>query len=167
MIQVKIENKIRIDQIEELFTTCFDELKDGDIEQFDETNNQKFREWFGIDYLADYSKYCDIILAREGKKLIGGAIVGMQNPLSFPDGKKYELFILGVLPKYRNRGIGKMLIQNVIEAAKKNNAQTLILNVHVLMTSTQKFYSDLGFTKMGILDNYYGNGAAVFYSMTL
>jgi len=166
-MKIYVNNEIGIDELELLFTDCFNKLKDNDSEKFDDDNNQSFREWFGIDNLNDYLKYAHIIVAEDDGKLVGGAIVGMQNPLSFPDGKKYELFILGVLPEYRNKGIGKMLISEVENVSRNAGALGIILNTHELMTSTQKFYTDLGYEIIGTLQKYYGNGNAVFFMKKL
>lgn len=163
---VEIKN-IDINLLETLFTNSFSKLKDGDSEKFGEDNSQGFREWFGIDYLKDYQKFSHVIVVREQDNIVGGAIVGMQNPLSWPDGRKYELFILGVLPEYRNRGIGKLLVDRVEVVSKREGAQCVILNTHELMTDTQKFYTNLGYVKIGVLNDYYGNGKAVFFQKKL
>lgn len=161
-MEVILDKNIDLKVLESLFTKCFDQLKDSDGDNFDESNDQEFRDWFGIDYLNDCLKFCEIILAREGENIVGGAIVGMQNPLSWPDGKKYELFILGVLPEYRSKGVGAMIMKKVEEISKVNGAESIILNTHELMSSTQRFYKNLGYTEMGTLKGYYGNGSAVF-----
>ncbi|MBN2100402.1 GNAT family N-acetyltransferase [Candidatus Dojkabacteria bacterium] len=163
-MRIEINNNIDIAKLEELFTACFDELKGNDSQDFTEEQDQAFREWFGIENLKDYLKFSHIIIAHENNKFIGGAIVGMQNPLSWPDGKKYEFFILGLLPGHRNKGLGKRLVQTAEKVSKENGARSLIVNTHVLMKDTQHFYENLGFSRMGTLKNYYGNGDAVFLS---
>ncbi len=160
-------NSIDIEQLTDLFTESFSSLRGNDGEKFGEGESQEFHEWFGIEYLPDYLKFSHVILAEEEGKLVGGAIVGMQNPLAWPDGKKYELFILGVLPEYRSKGVGRELMAEVEKVAKENGAISVILNTHKLMTHTQKFYTDLGYRIMGELEGYYGNGNAVFMMKTL
>jgi ribosomal protein S18 acetylase RimI-like enzyme len=166
-MEIYEEKNINVEALENLFTDCFNILKGKDSQNFNEDNDQEFREWFGIDYLKDYLKFSHVILAKEGKRIVGGAIVGMQNPLSYPDGKKYELFILGTLPSYRNKGIGRQLVEKVEYIAKISGAKRIILNTHELMRDTQKFYKDLGYIQIGILKEYYGNGGAAFLMKTL
>lgn len=166
-MEIYREKNINTRYLETLFTECFNQLKGHDSDKFNDDNNQEFKDWFGIDNLKDYLKYSHVILAKEGSKIIGGAVVGMQNPLSYPDGKKYELFILGILPSYRGQGIGRRLVEKVEGIAKSSGAKSIILNTHELMTDTQKFYLDLGYKKIGTLNNYYGNGNAVFFLKTL
>lgn len=103
-----------------------------------------------------------MILAEENGELIGGAIIGMQSPLSWPDGRKCELFILGVLPEFRKLGIGKSLLKKAEEIAKGMGAKSVIINTNALMKRTEKFYLDNGYQNIGMLKGYYGNGDAVF-----
>lgn len=155
-------NSADIDVLTDLFTQSFSSLRGNDGENFDAGESQEFHEWFGIEYLPDYLKFSHVILAEDEGKLVGGAIVGMQNPLAWPDGKKYELFILGVLPEYRSKGVGSGLMKEIEKVAKESGAGSVILNTHKLMTQTQKFYTNLGYKIMGELEGYYGNGNAVF-----
>jgi len=166
-MQILINNDISIDQLDTLFTECFANLKDNDNNEFDDIETQAFREWFGIDYLQDYLKYGYIIVAKENDDLVGASIIGMQNPLIWVDGKKYEIFALGVLPEYRNRGIGKELVLKSEEVAKEAGAESIILDTHESMPATRKFYKDLDYKEIGTLEEYYGNGNAVFYMKKL
>lgn len=161
-MEIILDKNIDLNVLEDLFTKCFNQLKDNDGDDFDDSQNQEFRDWFGIDYLNDYLKFCEVIVAKEGPVVVGGAIVGMQSPLSWPDGKKYELFILGVLPEYRSKGVGAMIMKKVEEVSKVNGSESVILNTHELAVSTQMFYKKLGYKDIGTLYEYYGNGNAVF-----
>lgn len=166
-MEILENNSFDFDELETFFTESFNKLKGQDSDKFNKNNGQEFREWFGKAYLKDYLKYSHVILATEEKKIVGGAIVGMQNPLTWPNGRKFELFILGVLPKYRNRGIGKGLVQKVEEVSRSSGAKTIILNTHELMSETRKWYLDMGYTQIGVLKDYYANGDAVFLSKKL
>ncbi len=154
-----------IKELEYFLEIAFDSLTPEDQKNFDEAGNgQNLREWFGIDSLAEYLKYCTLIEARtiEGK-LIGTVIIGKQNPLTWPDGNKIEMFALAVDPAIRGLGIGSTLVKQAETACKNMSGKKLILNTHIMLTADHKFYEKLGFIKMGILKDYYGNGDAVFY----
>ncbi|MBU0975438.1 MAG: N-acetyltransferase [Patescibacteria group bacterium] len=166
-MKIFTDNKVAIHELELLFTACFLDLVEQDEEKFDENNGQSLREWFGIDELRDYLKHSRIIVAEEDGKLVGAAIVGKQNPLTWPDGKKCEVFNLGVLPEHRNKGLGSDLMEAVEKEAKLMGAKSIVLNVHELMTETQKFYEKLGYKRTGILRYYYENGSAVFFMKKL
>jgi ribosomal protein S18 acetylase RimI-like enzyme len=166
-MEIIVDKNISIDKLEKLFTECFNKLKGQDSNNFNDDNDQDFREWFGIEYLKDYLKYGYVLVAKEGEKLMGASIIGMQNPLIWVDGKKYEIFALGVLPEYRNRGIGKELVLKSEEVARDNGAENVILDTHELMPATREFYKELGYKEIGTLEGYYGNGNAVFYMKKL
>lgn len=163
MTKIFNEKSPNLKIVEKLFEDCFKTLKGDDDTKFTEDNNLGFREYFDIDNLKDYLKYADVLIAKDSEKNIGGIIIGKQNPLSYPDGKKFEVFLLGVLPKYRNKGIGELLMTEGIKLARNKGAKAVILNTHELMLDTQKYYLDMGFEKIGTLKEYYGNGNAVFF----
>ncbi|MDD3647876.1 MAG: GNAT family N-acetyltransferase [Candidatus Dojkabacteria bacterium] len=157
------KNDVSIKALEILFESCFEELEENDEKKFDETNGQSLREWFAIDDLKAYQKYAQIIIAEEEGNLLGAVIVGKHSPLTWPDGKKCEIFNLGVLPEYRNRGIGRKLMEAAEKEAQSMGGKSIILNVHEIMVKTHRFYENLGYKKIGKLENYYDNGSAVFF----
>lgn len=56
-----------------------------------------------------------------------------------------EMHLLGVKPEYRGHGLGRMLIEAVIDKAKQNNFSKIILWTQFSMTSAQKLYEAAGF----------------------
>ncbi len=56
-----------------------------------------------------------------------------------------EMHLLGVKPEYRGHGLGRMLIEAVIDKAKQNNFSKIILWTQFSMTSAQKLYEAVGF----------------------
>lgn len=157
-----IDNNIDQVLLESLFVEAFAELKDEDENKFTSENSLAFRDWFGIDSLKDYLKYSQIIIAEEKGKLIGAAIVGQQNPLTFPDGRKFELFILGVISQYRKMGVGKKLMIEAESIAKQLGGKSVIINTNSLMESTIHFYVNCGYKNIGVLKDYYDNSDATF-----
>lgn len=64
-----------------------------------------------------------------------------------------------VQEQYRNQGIGSSLISHSI---KDNKLQKLNLEVKESNNNAIKFYENLGFKKIRIIKNYYGNENAFF-----
>lgn len=64
-----------------------------------------------------------------------------------------------VQKQYRNQGIGSSLISHSI---KENKLQKLNLEVKESNNNAIKFYENLGFKKIRIIKNYYGNENAFF-----
>ena len=69
--------------------------------------------------------------------------------------KNVHILSFGVCESHRNKGIGKKLINDLIDIVKENY-QELSLNVHVENTGGIEFYKKMGFAKAKLLKNYYG-----------
>lgn len=62
----------------------------------------------------------------------------------FAEGKSLRFRKFATLPEYQNRGLGKMMILNVIDYAKQNNFQRLWCDAR---TDALNFYERVGFKK--------------------
>lgn len=148
------------------FEDVFDELDDN--EAFSEDQDQALDEWFSVDEMISYFEHGRLFEARfENNQLVGAIFIGKQNPISWPDGKKMEVFILGVDKNFRKMGVAKKLILLAEEYAFKQQAKKIIINTHVAMSSVHSIYQKIGYKKMGMLTNYYDNGDAVFFQKIL
>jgi len=168
-ITYEIQNNPDIDEFSNLITKAFEVLAPDDQAHFDaESKNQSLSDWFDVSNLQDYLNHSFLIEARNSQQvLVGVVLIGKQNPLTWPDGNKVEVFVLVVNPQFRGQGIGSTLMNKADSVARDMGAQKIILNTHILLTATHKYYEKLGFVKIGILKKYYGNGDAVFYSKDL
>jgi len=66
--------------------------------------------------------------------------------------------ILAVDPDFRKQGIGRKLIEAIIEKLKKEGAQKIFLKLRAKNTVAENFYEQLGFKKSRILKKYFSNG---------
>ncbi len=126
------------------------ELKDSEevFELLDELYENK------IDYSIFTQKYKTIlkdnnfygIVAIEDNKVVGVLISRVINRLAK---KKNILFIddLIVNGKYRNKGIGKLLIQDASTYAKSKDCGALELTSMIENVNAHKFYANNGFEK--------------------
>jgi|SRR5690606_5446413 len=69
----------------------------------------------------------------------------------------YHLQKLYVLPEAQGSGLGRLMIESVIETCRKNGGKTLSLNVNRYNTALT-FYKKLGFTVVKTVDIDIGNG---------
>ena len=69
----------------------------------------------------------------------------------------YKLHKIYVLPQQQGKGIGKLLIEYIIDAIKKSNAATLLLNVN-RYNEAKAMYERLGFKVIGEEDIDIGEG---------
>lgn len=128
--------KIEINDLEEVFE-LLDELYENKIEYSIFTEKYKAS-------LKDNNFYG--IVAVEDNKVVGVLIARIINRLAK---KKNILFIddLIVNKKYRNTGIGKLLIQNAMDYAVSIDCESLELTSLISNTNAHRFYENNGFEK--------------------
>ncbi len=165
-MEVRVNEQPDFTELKRVFIESFNDLDPEDHKNFTEETSQSFDEWFSMEEMQKYSKnYGKVIEARDSNNmLVGAAFVGMENPITWPDGNKAEVFIIGVLKPYRRKGIAKDLLTKCDEVAINMGAKMILLNTNTVMGNTQKFYEKIGYKQMGVLTNYYGNGDAVFFT---
>jgi len=93
---------------------------------------------------------------------IGGKLIVIENPetgeiigsswMTF-DGRRIHLHHIGVLPKYQNRGYGKLLTKESLKFAKEKGYQ-IKLEVHQTNKKAIDIYKNLGFRFLGDYDVY-------------
>ncbi len=93
--------------------------------------------------------YRCLIFAYESK------VVGYLSFLYMYDKVEIEDFL--VLEEYRNKGIGKELMEFLLGYSKDNNIKNITLEVRDNNAIAIKLYEKYGFTKKAIRENYYGN----------
>jgi ribosomal-protein-alanine N-acetyltransferase len=65
---------------------------------------------------------------------------------------------LGVTPRYRRRGVGKLLVRRVEHQFALELATGVQLEVRVSNTAAQRFYRSLGYREVFGIEHYYANG---------
>ena len=80
-----------------------------------------------------------IFLARVGEEIVGMMMLEL-----FHNGVA-EPFKFGVKEAYRNRGIGKALMQTTIDAARALGVHTLVLTSHHSLKAALHVYESFGF----------------------
>jgi len=149
-------------ELKQFFESVFTDIQDND--KFSEDQNQSLIEWFSVDEMVTYLPYGGLFEARnESGQLVGAIFIAKQNPISWPDGHKMEIFILGVTENERGKGIASQLIDEAEKYACEFGARKILVNTHIAMDYVHQFYGKLGYRRMGILQNYYNNGDAVFF----
>jgi len=82
--------------------------------------------------------------------------------------KKWDFYIsnISVIAEFRNKGIGKILMQKAFELAKEFNAKRVVLDVDKKNANAIKFYRNLDFViKKEILINLKKNKQICFFRM--
>lgn len=83
-------------------------------------------------------------------------------------GPEVELLLVAVSPHGRGRGLGRMLVENVIDAAAQRNARDMFLEVRENNLTARRLYHGLGFADVGRRADYYaGTGGTRFAAVTM
>jgi [ribosomal protein S18]-alanine N-acetyltransferase len=73
-------------------------------------------------------------------------------------GDEVHILNLAVHPNCRKSGIGRALVQLVLEEAEERHASIITLEVRRENAAAFALYHSLGFTERGVRRNYYGHG---------
>ncbi len=102
--------------------------------------------WY-MDNKEDIRKYCkknrELFLVAE----INGKIVG--SVMALYSGNFALVYHLGVLPEYRLRGIGRMLMKEILNRLRRKGARFAFVIVHSRHRDAIGFYRKLGFRSVG------------------
>ncbi|MGO9557702.1 MAG: ribosomal protein S18-alanine N-acetyltransferase [Acidimicrobiales bacterium] len=88
------------------------------------------------------------VVAISGNEVVGYA--GLM--LAVGEG---HITTIGVSPRWQRHGIGRRLLLELAETARKRGAEDLTLEVRVTNTGAQALYHQFGFAPAGIRKNYY------------
>ena len=73
-----------------------------------------------------------------------------------------DIINIAVDEKYRNKGIGKLLLLSLFKKLKEINVETVFLEVRISNLNAEKLYKSVGFKILYIRDNYYIDGEDAF-----
>jgi ribosomal protein S18 acetylase RimI-like enzyme len=96
-----------------------------------------------------------------------GAACGMAGAfLDQDDPTRAHLISMWTAPSHRQRGIGRLLVNEVIAWARGRGARTLLLMVTSSNEPAISFYQRLGFTRTGRTEPYPNDPAIIEYEMS-
>jgi ribosomal protein S18 acetylase RimI-like enzyme len=103
-----------------------------------------------------------MLLAMDGNEACGiaGSYV---NP---NDATRAQLISMWTAPTHRQRGIGRLLIKEVLAWARQRNVRTLQLMVTSSNETAIRFYEGLGFARTGRTEPYPNDPALIEYEMS-
>ncbi len=97
---------------------------------------------------VDYLQNSEINVAYEGTKIVGF--------IAYEDKQdSVEIISLAVIPEYQKKGIGKLLLNQILVKLKNRKVH---LVTHPRNTPAIILYLKLGFEIYGLKENYYGDG---------
>lgn len=90
-----------------------------------------------------------VLVAAEGSAVRGFAL------MDFGD-ERAHLVLLAVSPDHRRRGIGRRLIEWLLESARTAGIASVHLELRAGNTAARRFYRALGFSETILVPGYYG-----------
>lgn len=84
--------------------------------------------------------------------VVDGVVVGYAGISLAPESL---VMTVGVDPAYRRRGLGAMLLADLIDAARGVDAESIVLEVRAEDAVAQHLYASFGFEPLGIRRGYY------------
>jgi ribosomal-protein-alanine N-acetyltransferase len=110
--------------------------------------------------LADTELRC-YLAATDGD----GVLLGCAGLLTIAD--TAQILTVGVLPQWRRRGIGWLLVQALVQESRLRKAVEVLLEVRVDNDAAIKLYEKMGFKRLGIRRGYYERGRVDAVTMRL
>lgn len=123
--------------------------KKNDVNMIKTIENRCFSSpWTENMILESMENGCIMLVAEEGKNIVGyGGL--------YPSG---DITNVAVLPEYRGKGYGKLIVQSLLASAKEHNIECVYLEVRVSNQIAIKLYEKCGFKLINTRKRYYPGG---------
>lgn len=119
---------------------------------------ENYSAYFFMDLYANYPE--TFIVAEEENKIVGYVMCRVETAFSgFSPAKRGHIISIAVLPNYRRRGIGEMLLKEALNALINHyGVKDCYLEVRVSNEAAINLYKKLGFKIERVIRGYYADG---------
>ena len=125
-------------------------MREDQLEQIAALEQQCFSDpWSLRSITSELSNPLSLWIVAEENGTVAG-YVGSQSVLGEAD-----MMNLAVAPAFRRQGVGRKLVQTLVEQLNKNGSHILILEVRASNEPAISLYNELGFVQVGRRPNYY------------
>ncbi|MDO4926456.1 MAG: ribosomal protein S18-alanine N-acetyltransferase [Turicibacter sp.] len=126
-------------------------MTEKDLPQVISLQHQLFKQQFNFeDYVQDKMFHYGIVI-EETDQVVGYLVGQIIFEMS-------DLYYVAVHPNYRSRGYGKLLVDQFIHDAYKNDGDTMSLEVRMSNQAAISLYEKCGFISVGTRARYYADG---------
>ncbi|MBN2073503.1 MAG: GNAT family N-acetyltransferase [Actinobacteria bacterium] len=135
--------------------TCFDPVLLNDLKELEVRNlgsDAAINQWV-IPVIIRYGKF--MVVRRTGDSRIAGVCQVLR---SFDECKKAFIHSFYVDKGFRRKGIGKLLLEKMLEILQSCGFESVELTVDPSNTAAVRLYSSSGFKKAGSRKDEYGRG---------
>jgi ribosomal-protein-alanine N-acetyltransferase len=111
---------------------------------------------FGPDEFLYYlhGPNCILLVGSPDGRVVGYTAAVVRRPRT---GVLLHIDSIGVLPDHRNQGVGRQLLQALIDEARHRRCRTVVLEVATPNEAGIAFFKSHGFHEVRKLPNYYGH----------
>ncbi|RLF20430.1 MAG: ribosomal-protein-alanine N-acetyltransferase [Thermoprotei archaeon] len=129
-------------------------VKLEDLEQVYDIERASFKDPYPPDLLRTLALFHNdtFLVAVYGDKVVGYVIGAIRWDVIG------HILNIAVHPDYRRRGIGSILMKEIMKRLKEKGARIYRLEVRVSNTPAQHLYERLGFRKAYVIKGYYNDG---------
>lgn len=143
----------------------FRRMLDGDVEQVMTIERRAYSHPWTAGIFSDCLRVGYYCQAME----IDGKLAGY-GVLSLGAGEAHILNLC-VDPAMQGRGFGRVMLEHLLEAARRLHAETVLLEVRASNRTAVQLYSSVGFNEVGVRNAYYpgyeGREDALILALTL
>jgi GNAT superfamily N-acetyltransferase len=117
-----------------------------------------------VSRMADLARTSELIIAERNGEVVGGvAYVGPHKPKAAFFNQAWPIIrMLVVSPSHRAGGIGRMLIEECLERARRDHSPTIALHTSPIMNVALRMYLRMGFEKFRDAPDIHGVPYAVY-----
>ncbi len=135
---------------------------DAQREQISEVEKACFKDFWTSKMLSEEldNPLCDTVIHEADGKITAYAIGRTAADES-------EIFRVGVLPEYREKHIALEMLNTLHERMKTRGAERVFLEVRSRNTPAIRLYERLGYKKIAVRKNYYGDDDAFIFQKEL
>ncbi len=127
----------------------------ADLSRVYQIETESFKDPYHPIFLMNlYELYSDTFFVAEWAGRITGYIIARKV------GDKGHIIAIAVARDFRNRGIGRVLMETVEKALVEKGVREIWLEVRVSNKAAIKFYRKLGYCEAGVQELYYADGEA-------
>jgi len=139
-----------------------EKLKREDIPEVYEIEKLSFAEPHSVASMAAaiMNPACEFWVARDENKIIGFIEFWLMYDES-------HVIDIAVRPEYRRKGIGKYLMEFLVEKSAEAGAKKIFLEVRPSNTPARSLYKKMGFVESGRRTGYYKDEDAIIMSKNL
>ena len=147
MINIRKANKEEVSDLQDLNDEVFvdNQQYDPDLDM-SWAQSDRGRKYFS-NLFDSNNGIC--LIAEDGERKVG-YIAGNKKEVSYRNSRYIELENMGVIPEYRSKGIGKMLVKKFLEEAKLAGFQKAYVNSYFKNSRAIDFYKRNGFSEIDL-----------------